>query len=153
MDGFFIAAVFIGIPWVLGSIYRANLAHLRFMKTLQLKAEMSARLIDRMGTEPQVLEFLKSDIQQQIFDVKQTGISDRIPTGYNRTLTSVQAGIVLLTAGAALLVVRPNMHVQSHEEMLFLGALGVALGVGALLSAVATLALSRVWRALEETRA
>jgi hypothetical protein len=153
MDGFFIAAIFIGIPWVLGSIYRSNLAHARFMKTLQLKAEMSARLLDRLGAEPQVLEFLKSDVQQHIFDVKQTGIVERVPTGYSRMLTAVQAGIVLLTAGAALLIVRPHMPLRSHEEMLFLGALGVALGIGALLSAVATVALSRVWRALEETRA
>ena len=148
-----IAAVFLGIPWVLGNVYRSHLAHVRFMKTLQLKAEMSARLLDRLGAEPQVLEFLKSEAQQQIFDVRSSEAIERPPAPYARMLTAVQAGIVLLCGGLAFLLIRSYMPVHSHDELLFIGALGLALGVGAILSAAAALLLSRMWRALEETRA
>ena len=71
--------IFVGIPWCLGWIYRTNLSHKRFMKILQLKAEMNSRLLDRVGTDPAVVEFLKSDAQQHLFDVKLTDLGPRVP--------------------------------------------------------------------------
>jgi hypothetical protein len=153
MEGFFVAAVFIGIPWVLGNVYRSHLTHVRFMKTLQLKADMSARLLDRLGAEPQVLEFLKSEVQQQMFDVKLAEPADRMPAPFGRMLTAVQAGIVLLSGGLAFLMIRNYMPRHTTEELLLMGSLGVALGIGAILAGVAAVVLGRMWRALEETRA
>jgi hypothetical protein len=45
------------------------------------------------------------------------------------------------------------MPLRSQEELLVFGALGVALGIGAILSAAAALAMARVWRTLDEGRA
>jgi hypothetical protein len=153
VEGFFVAGVFIGIPWVLGSIYKSHLAHLRYMKVLQLKADMNARLLDRLGNEPHVLEFLRSEAPQQMFDIKLADPSPRMPTPYSRMLTAIQIGIVLLCGGAAFLGIKPHMPLRSQEELLVFGALGLGLGVGAILSAGAALVMSRMWRALEEGRA
>ena len=153
MEGFFVASVFIGIPLVFGSIYRSHLAHQRYMKMLQLKADMTARLLDRMGNEPQVLEFLRSEVPQQIFDVKLPEAVPRVPTPYARMLTAIQLGIVLLSGGVAFLGIKPYMPLRSQEELLVFGALGVALGIGAILSAGAALAMARVWRTLDEGHA
>ena len=101
MEGFFVASVFIGIPWVLGSVYRTHLAHQRYMRLLQLKADMSARMLDRLGAEPNVLEFLKSEAPQQMFDVKLAELTPRVPTPYARMLTAIQIGIVMLCGGGA----------------------------------------------------
>jgi hypothetical protein len=153
VDGFFVASVFIGIPWVLGTIYRSHLAHQRYMKLLQLKADMNARLLDRLGNEPHVLEFLRSEVPQQMFDVKLADPSPRLPSPYGRMLTAIQVGIVLLCGGAAFLAIKPHMPLRSHEEMLVFGALGVGLGVGAILSSGAALIMAHMWRGLEERRA
>jgi hypothetical protein len=153
VEGLIVAGVFIGIPMVLGSIYRSHLAHQRYMKLLQLKADMNARLLDRLGNEPHVLEFLKSEVPQQMFDIRLADPAPRVPTPYSRMLTAIQIGIVLLCGGAAFLGIKPYMPLRSQEELLVFGALGVALGIGAILSAAAALAMARVWRTLDEGRA
>ena len=144
--------VFVGIPWVLGWIYRTHLNHKRFMKVLQLKAEMNSRLLDRVGTNPAVVEFLKSDAQQHLFDVKLTDIGPRVPPPYMRMLTAVQISFMMLSAGLGLLYIRSYMLGDGREAFLFLGTLGVALGVGALLSAVAAFAVARLWNDLNNGR-
>jgi hypothetical protein len=144
--------IFVGIPWVLGWIYRTNLSHKRFMKILQLKAEMNSRLLDRVGTDPAVVEFLKSDAQQHMFDVKLTDLGLRVPPPYMRMLTAVQVSFMLLSAGIGLLYIRTYMLGNGREAFLFLGTLGVALGVGALLSAVAAFVVARLWNNLNDGR-
>jgi hypothetical protein len=144
--------IFVGIPWVLGWIYRTNLSHKRFMKILQLKAEMNSRLLDRVGTDPAVVEFLKSDAQQHMFDVKLTDMGSRVPPPYMRMLTAVQVSFMLLSAGLGLLYIRGYMMGDGREGFLFLGTLGVALGVGALLSALAAFFVARMWNDLNNGR-
>jgi hypothetical protein len=144
--------VLVGIPWVLGWIYRTHLSHKRFMKVLQLKAEMNSRLLDRVGTDPAVVEFLKSDAQQHMFDVRPADLGPRMPPPYMRMLTAVQISFMLLSAGSGLLYIREYMLGDGREAFLFLGTLGVALGVGALLSAVAAFAVARLWNNLNNGR-
>jgi len=145
--------IFVGIPWVVGWIYRTHLSHKRFMKVLQLKAEMNSRLLDRVGTDPAVVEFLKSDAQQQMFDVKVTDLGPRVPPPYMRMLTAVQISFMLLSAGAGLLYIREFMEGDAKEAFLFLGTLGVALGIGALLSAGAAFVVARMWNNLNDGQA
>jgi hypothetical protein len=144
--------IFVGIPWVLGWIYRTHLSHKRFMKVLQLKAEMNSRLLDRVGTDPAVVEFLKSDAQSHLFDVKTADIGVRTPPPYMRMLTAVQVSFMLLSAGLGLLYIREYMLGDGREAFLFLGTLGVALGVGALLSALAAFTVARLWNDLNNGR-
>jgi hypothetical protein len=147
-----ITGVFVGIPWVLGWIYRTHLSHKRFMKVLQLKAEMNSRLLDRVGTDPAVVEFLKSDAQQHMFDVRLNDLGPRVPPPYLRMLTAVQVSFMMLSAGLGLLYIRGYMLGDGREAFLFLGTLGVALGVGALLSALAAFAVARMWQDLNRGR-
>jgi len=153
VEAMIVGAVFIGIPWVLGAIYRSYLSHQRFMKVLQLKAEMNARLLDRVGHDPAALDFLKGDAQQQLFDVKISETASQVPTAYGRALTSLQASLILLCAGAGFLWMRQSMAGRDHEAFLVFGTLGVALGVGALLSSVAALVAARLFSSGGEARA
>jgi hypothetical protein len=136
--------IFIGIPWVLGWIYRAHLNHLQFMKILQLKAEANARMLDRFGSDAAFLEYLKSDAQQHLLDVRLP--EARIPAPYMRMLTAVQVSFLLLAAGWACLHIRSYVSSTGDQTgFLFLGTLGVALGLGSLLSAVAAFVVARMW--------
>jgi len=133
-----VMVVMVGIPWVLTWAYRSNLNHKRFMRVLELKAEMNSRLLDRMGTDPAALEFLKSDAQQQMFDVRLSEPSARMPAPYSRMLTAIQLGFMLLSAGGACLYIKNYMYSRGDQEgFLLLGTIGVALGAGSLLSAAA----------------
>jgi hypothetical protein len=144
-----IMVVFVGVPWVLGWIYRTYLNHKQFMKVVQLKADMNARLLDRLGTDPQAIDFLKSDAQRQMFEIKAP--EPRMPSFYSRMLTSVQLAAVLMSGGVACLWVRQYMYGPDQTGFLFLGTLAVALGVGALLSAGAAFAVAKLWQNSQST--
>ena len=146
MEGFFVVIVLLGIPTILSWMYRTHLAHQRYMKVLQLKAEMNARLLDQIGNETGVLDVLKGDGQQKMFEVTLPE-AGRVPAAYTRMLTSAQLGIVLMSAGFGFLYIRQFMnHAGEQEGMLVFGTMGVSIGVGALLSAVAAFVAAKAWQ-------
>ena len=136
---------------VVASIYRAHLQHIQLMKILQLKSEANARMLDKFGADASFLEFLKSDAQQQMFDVKLP--PQRVPAPYMRMLTAIQISFLLLAAGVACLYVRGFMFERDQQAFLFLGTMGVALGIGSLLSAAAAFVVARMWGALQRSEA
>lgn len=138
-----IPMIFVGIPMVLAWVYRTHLRHIQYMKALQLKAEANARMLDRFGSDASFLEFLKSDAQQHMFDVKIP--QPPMPAPYMRMLTALQISFLLLCAGGACLYIRNFMFEGDREGFLFLGSMGVALGLGSFLSAIAALVVARMW--------
>jgi len=151
VEGIAFLGIFIGIPLVIASIYRAHLQHIQLMKVLQLKAEANARMLDRFGSDAAFLEFLKSDAQQQMFDVKLP--PQKVPAPYMRMLTAIQISFLLLAAGVACLYVRGFMFERDQQAFLFLGTMGVALGIGSLLSAAAAFVVARMWGTLQRNEA
>ena len=145
-DALPIMFIFVGIPMVLGWIYRTHLQHVLFMKVVQLKAEANARLLDRFGSDGAFLEYLKSDASHQMFDV--TLPEPRLPAPYMRMLTAIQVSFLLLAAGGACLYIQRFMYAGDRDSFLFLGTLGVALGLGSLLSAAAAFIVARMWHQL-----
>jgi hypothetical protein len=138
--------VFVGIPTVLGWIFRAYLQHVQFMKVLQLKAETNARMLDKFGSDAAFIDYLKSDAQQRMFEVKLP--EPKMPAPYLRMLTAIQVSFLLLSAGGACLFIRQYMYEGDKDGFLFLGTLGVALGLGSLLSAAAAFVVARMWSQL-----
>jgi hypothetical protein len=143
--------IFIGLPWILGWIHKTQLSHQRYMKVLQLKADMNSRLLDRAGSDPGLLEFLKSDAQQQMFDVKLSEAST--PAPYMRALTAAQVSFLLLSAGAACawFASKGQLSGAGQGAFTFFGALGIALGIGSLLSAAAAFIAARLWHTLNKS--
>jgi hypothetical protein len=142
-------SIFVGVPWLLVSAFKAQLSHQRFMKVLQLKSEMNARLLDRAGSDPALLELLKGEAQQQLFDVKLPGPA--LPAPYARVVGSIQAACLLLAGGVSLVVMRHSLRYSGEQAMtLFLGTLAIGLGIGALVSAAAMVVVARLWQPAKE---
>ena len=148
-DTFFLMFTFVALPWIVGWIVRTILNHQRFMRVLQLRAETNAKLMERFGQDPSFLEFLKSDAQRGLFDVRAAEPVQRMPAPYGRLLTSVQLSVLLLSAGWACLFVKGYVPGRDQLGFLFFGTMGVALGVGALLSGAAALAAARLWHTMK----
>ncbi len=62
---------------------------------------------------------------------------------FNRILWSVQAGVVLTTAGAGLWLAKNGVLDEAAQAMQVVAILTMALGLGFVLSALASYALSR----------
>jgi hypothetical protein len=146
----FLAALFflIGVPLILGWLLRTWLNHKKFMKVLQLKAETNGKLLDRFGSDPVVLDFLKSDAADKLFEVKTAEATPRVPPPYTRMLTALQVSCMLVSVGLGLLYIRRYMADRDSDAFLFLGTMGVSLGIGALLAAASALVVAKMWRSL-----
>jgi hypothetical protein len=145
-DGLFLTMIFVGIPWVLGWIGKTSWAHQRQMKALELRAETNSRLLDRFGSDPSFLEFLKSGGQFGLLDVP-TVDSGRSQT-YMRMLTALQIGLVLFAGGVACGWAHGWARPYDQFGFAFFGALGVGLGLGSILSAVAAFVVGKFWTRL-----
>jgi hypothetical protein len=138
-------AVFIGIPWVLSMVYRSKLAHERYMKLLQLKADLNARLLDRATSDPAALEMLRADPSNQFLNIAMPDEPRRSAGPYARMLTAIQAGCVFLGAGGSFLYIKEYISGSNDQEgILIFGALGVGLGAGAILAAAAAFVVARM---------
>lgn len=150
-DGLFLTMIFVGIPWVLGWIGKTHWAHQRQMRALELRAEAQNRLVDRFGTDPNFLEFMKASGSVTLPDVPVVD-NGRSQT-YMRMLTAVQLGFILIGAGTAFLATRTylvshDIGMRDDSVFVLFGALGVALGIGSILSAVAAFVVGRQWKSL-----
>ena len=130
----------VGIMVVIGWIVRIVTTSRRQTKMAALQAEMQENLLEKFGTSEEVIGYLESEAGRQFLD---SATFERT-NPYRRILGSIQTGLILTLAGVAFLILRGQMA-EADDAFVFLGALGLALGLGFLLSAVATFVLSKSW--------
>ena len=126
-------AVSAAIGWVIWSIAY----NVRRGWVAKRRAEVHLRLLDRLGTAPEVLNYLQSPAGQQLLDA--VGVERGSLIG--RILGSVQAGFILVLLGLSLLLVRA--FVVDDTALLIVGVPAIAIGAGFLASSAVSFRLSR----------
>ena len=133
---FAILTIFPGIVvvfWVVFSTFRR-------MKVARIQAEVHSKLIDKFASSQDFLTFLDSDSGKKL--VASIGIEQPNRNPYNRILASVQAGVILVCISIAFLILGANFPDVS-EGFKVVGSLGLALGIGFLISAGLSYRLSK----------
>ncbi len=138
----FIAPMLIGITFLIvtGWIVRTIVTSRRQQKLAALQAEMQEKLLEKFGSSQEVLNYLQSDAGRQFLD---SATFERA-NPYRKILGSIQAGFILTLVGIACLGLEGRLS-DAEEGFIFIGAIGLALGIGFLLSAAATFGLSKHW--------
>jgi hypothetical protein len=138
----------IGVIWVLGWIVRVISNNRKTARMATMQADLQSKLLDKFGSTPELLDYLQSHAGKNFAELvpAETG-----PNPYDKILWSVQAGIVLSMAGTACMFLRSQIS-EGFEAFTVLGALGIALGVGFLLSAAIAFLLSKKWGVINGTR-
>ena len=126
-------AVSAAIGWVIWSVAY----NVRRGWVAKRQAEVHLRLLDRLGTAPEVLNYLQSPAGQQLLDA--VGVERGSLIG--RILGSVQAGFILILLGSSLLLVRA--FVVDDGALLIVGVPAIAIGAGFLASSAVSFRLSR----------
>jgi len=124
----------------MGWIFRGWLAHRRVLKLAAMQADIQTRMLDKFGTAPEIIEYLQSDGGQNLLQA--VPVEKAHP--YQRIMGSVQAGVILALVGVAAIFLRTQIA-DSYEPFVFLGAVGLALGLGFLISSAISFFLSRHW--------
>ena len=112
----------------------------------QYQAEVQTKLIDRFGSAPELLAFLKTDEGRQFLGEIESGpkrsARDRIIRGMGKSIV-----IGLLGTGFLIIGFLPATY---NEFCIVVGFLLLFLGVGMLLSSLLALKLSRSWGLMEQ---
>ena len=145
-----VSVVVYGILWLV----RGFLGHRRWIRTTRLQAELNNRLLERMGSSEQLVAYLQSQTGRDLTAVPALAenVTPATAAPFSRILWAVQAGIVLVSGGIGMLVIRRNVIEEAGQALLTLGVLAIAIGVGFALAALASYLLSRRLGLLEPPR-
>jgi hypothetical protein len=122
--------------WMLRTLLNA----FRHNRLIRAQAELQNRLIDKLGGSEEMIRYLESGPGRQLLEAPQ--LERTRP--YARILASLQAGTILLLAGAAFFFLSGRLPEES-DGFVVLATLGLALGAGFLISGGLAFFLSRVW--------
>jgi hypothetical protein len=141
--------VIAGIAIALGWIIRTVVDHRRWHRIARVQSEAHAKLLDRFTANDELLAYVQSPAGNRFLTsapvALDTGATRQPGAPLGRILWSVQAGFVLFAGGAGLAWVTgaDTLDPMVVQPLYTLGVLGLALGVGFIVSAGAAYMLSR----------
>jgi hypothetical protein len=153
-----VESVFIGLEVMTGVIFlvgtlawliRSGIEYRRWLRAMKIQTDAHTKIVDRLASNDDLMAYMQSaagqrfltssSIAPQAFDQ----LTQPMSAPLNRILWSVQAGVVLATAGAGLWLAKNGVIDEAAQAMQVVAILAMALGVGFVLSALASYALSR----------
>jgi hypothetical protein len=141
-------AVLIGFGMGIGLLtwlIRTLVDYRRWNRLTKIQTEFHTKLLDRFTANDELLAYIQSPagsrfLQSTPIALEASPRSAGAPFG--RILWSVQGGIVLVAAGIGLTVVSQTVRSQAAEPLRALGILGLAIGLGFIISAIISFVLS-----------
>jgi len=134
--------------WVLKVI----LENRRWGKVAKVQSEVHSKLLEKFSNSQDLLAYMETEagkrfLESQPFQLEAQGTRPT-PYPFGRILLSIQLGLVVLLVGVGLLFLRGRVT-EGAEGCLVLGTLASTVGIGFLLSAAASYALSQHFGLLE----
>jgi hypothetical protein len=138
-----IPAMFAMFGW-LGWVAFSNI---RRHKIAKLQSEVQTKLIERVGSGQELLAYAQTDAGRKLLE----SLRVEAVSPYGRIIGALQAAIVMICLGGALLLLRG--HIEGTEEgFLMFGTLITMLGIGFALSAVVSYYLSKSFGLINGSR-
>jgi len=140
-----VATITGGMIWLIRSLVE----HRRWLRVSKIQTEVHTKLLDRFSSSDELLAYMKTPAGTRFLESAPIAVDAGAPVRavsapLNRILWSVQAGVVLMLAGAGILLGRNQIAVEEVRTMLYLmGVFGLFIGLGFVLSALASYVLSR----------
>lgn len=142
-----------GIVFGVGSVFYFLYVILESFRTWQrsrLTREFSSKLLDRVASGQDLATVMDSAGGSRLLSMLSDG---NVSTPQSRILRALQSGIVLLVAGVGLFgyaFLSPTIPLEAFEITTMFGTLSVSLGIGLLLAAGASFAMSKRLGVLHE---
>jgi len=133
----------ITLPVIFGTLawaFKTFLDFLQRRRKVRLAYDLQSKVLDRCAVNSELAEVLTRGAGWQALDA---GMAER-SNPQTRIIGAVQAGVVLVVLSLGFLVARAFLP-DAGSGFAVLGVLGLALGLGFVLAAVASLVLSRNW--------
>src|SRR5712692_8182753 len=144
--------VLIGVVFAIGTLawlIRSAIDYRRWLRAMKIQTDAHTKIVDRLASNEDLLAYMQSAAGQRfltsspITPPPMDQFSQPMSAPFNRILWSVQAGVVLTTAGAGLWPAKNGIFDEAAQAMQVVAILTMALGIGFVLSALASYGLSR----------
>jgi hypothetical protein len=136
--------VFAGVISFLAWLLRAVIDYRYWLRASKVQTEANTKVFDRLTTNDDVLAYVQSPAGQRFLSSTSMDAAPRtVAAPISRILWSVQAGIVLALAGIGLWFAKNSVMEEIGDLLYIVSILAVALGVGFVLSALVSYALSQ----------
>ena len=143
-----IAIVMVSLFTAVAYIIKNVVDSIQRSKRDRYMAEVSSKLVERLGTAPDVMSFVESEAYRSL-------MQDQMPSKgpfVSRILNSLQAGVVLLFGGMGLLAASNfGTDPEFRTVVNAAGAIALAVGLGMTISAGWSYLLLRKWGLLNGT--
>jgi len=111
---------------------------IRRYKIAKLQAEVQNKLLDKVGSGQELLAYAQTDAGKTLLEsLRVEGVSP-----HARIIVALQTAIVMISAGAAFLLLRNRVE-DAQQGFLVLGTLLTTLGIGFAVSSAASYYLSK----------
>jgi hypothetical protein len=147
IDGIQVFAVILVITGALAWLIKTLIDYRRWLRTSRVQTEVHTKLLDRFASSEELLTYIQTPAGRRFLESSPIPLDAEsrpaLSAPLGRILWSVQIGVVLASGGCGLLYVG-NRQASSYaaEPLLAVGALGIALGVGFVVSAIISYLLS-----------
>lgn len=153
IDSLGVGVLFAGFAFAVFSLVRLFIGHRRWIRATRLQSELNNRLLERMGSNEQLLAYLQSQAGQQLTATPPVAEATApLAAPFSRILWAVQAGIVLISGGIGFLVIRRYVVPEAGEALLTIGVLAISVGLGFALASIASYLLSQRFGLLDGPR-
>jgi hypothetical protein len=145
-------AVFLIITSVLLWSIRIALDNRRWYRMVKVQTEMHTKLVDKLASNQEIMTYMESDAGKRFLESPRFDIQPKQSASFpfGRILWSAQAGLIAATVGVGLLFLRSRVPYNGATPLLIFGTIALTVGLGFLLSAAASYALSRHFGLLEK---
>jgi hypothetical protein len=146
MEGVSIFTVMMVVAGAFIWLIRTLIEHRRWSRLTRTQAEVHNKLLDRFTSNEEVLAYMQTTGGKRFLESAPIPLdagprSVSAPIG--RILWSVQAGLIVAAAGVGLQYISRSIEKTVAQPLMAMGVLGIAVGIGFLVSAFVSFLLSK----------
>lgn len=144
--GFAAFIVFLIVTGVIVWTIRTIIDHRRWNKVSKTQFDVHSKLLERMTTNDELLAYIQTPVGRRFLEsgpAPLPGEPRPVAAPFSRILWSVQVGVVLVAAGAGLLILSSRLADEFSVFFVVFGGVTLALGVGFIASGGVAYGLSR----------
>ena len=141
--------VFLVVTYALIWLVKYVVNHRRWIRATKVQADVHSRLLERFSSNEELLAYVQSPAGAHFLqaapvalDMNGTESPANLSAPFSRILWSIQAGLVLASAGIGFLFIKRHMVDEVAQMMMAMGTLAISIGIGFALAAMASYVLS-----------
>jgi len=142
-------AIFAGFGLAIGVVVwlvRTIIDYRRWSRLAKVQTDAHTKLLDRFTANEDLVAYIQSPAGSKFLEsspIKLDAGPRSVSAPVGRILWSVQGGLVLIAGGIGLQVMGPRMPYDVAQPLSVLGVLGIALGLGFVISAIISFMISQ----------